>query len=165
MKQLATATLLLLVITFFSCQPNDPTPINYDFSSVDAFIEENASVYANQVVVMVLQNGKLIYKKEHNMTPNDAKAIASASKWLSGAVIMSLVDESKLSLNDTVGKYLPIFTKYKKGNITIRQLFSHTSGFPGDSPEGYEYSTSLSLAQAVDSLAVHTAMIHIPGTT
>lgn len=165
MKQLATATLLLLMITIFSCQTKDPNPTNYDFSSVDAFIEENASVYANQVVVMVSQNGKLIYKKEHAMQPTDARAIASASKWLSGAVMMSLVDEGKLSLDDTVGKYLPIFTKYKKGNITIRQLFSHTSGFPGDSPEGYEYSTSLTLAQAVDSLAVHTAMIHAPGTT
>ncbi|RYU97485.1 serine hydrolase domain-containing protein [Emticicia agri] len=165
MKQLATATLLGLIITIFSCQTNDPTPATNDFSSVDAFIEENASAYANQVVVLVSQNGKLIYKKEHNLTTKDAKAIASASKWLSGGVIMSLVDEGKLSLNDTVGKYLPLFTKYKKGNITIRQLFSHTSGFPGDSPEGYEYNTSFTLAQAVDTLATHTATIHAPGTT
>lgn len=165
MKQLSIATLFLLIIAFFSCQTNDPNPTNYDFSSVDAFVEENASVYDNQVVVLVSQNGKLIYKKEHNLTTTNARAIASASKWLSGAVIMALVDEGKLSLNDTVGKYLPIFTKYRKGNITIRQLFSHTSGFPGDSPEGYEYNTSLSLTQAVDSLAVYTAMIHPPGTT
>ncbi len=164
MKQLATATLLLLIITFFSCQTNNPNPANYDFSAVDTFIEQNAAAYANQVVVLVSQNGKLIYKKEHNLTPKDARPIASASKWLSGAVIMSLVDEGKLSLNDTVGKYLPVFTQNHKGNITIRQLFSHTSGFPGDSPEGYEYRASLSLAEAVDSLAVHTAMIHAPGT-
>ena len=165
MKYLVIATLLLLITTFFSCQTNGPNPKTYDFSSIDTFIEENASAYANQVVVLVSQNGKLIYKKEHNLTTKDARAIASASKWLSGAVIMSLVDEGKLSLNDTVGKYLPIFTKYRKGNITIRQLFSHTSGFPGDSPEGYEYRSSLSLAEAVDSFAVHTAMIHTPGTT
>jgi CubicO group peptidase (beta-lactamase class C family) len=164
MKHLITLSLLLSVLIFFSCQTNDPNPANYDFSSVDTFIEQNAAAYANQVVVMVSQNGKLIYKKEHNLTPKDGRAIASATKWLSGAVIMSLVDEGKISLSDTVGKYLPIFTKYKKGNITIRQLFSHTSGFPGDSPQGYEYSTSLSFAEAVDSLAVHTSMIHAPGT-
>ncbi|MBA4850650.1 serine hydrolase [Emticicia sp. BO119] len=164
MKQLATAILLLLITLCLSCQTTNPDPVMYDFSSIDDFIEENASVYANHLAVLVSQNGKLIYKKEHNLTTIDARAIASASKWLSGGVIMSLVDEGKLSLNDTVGKYLPIFTKYRKGNISIRQLFSHTSGFPGDSPEGYEYSTSLTLAQAVDSLAVHTAKIHPPGT-
>jgi len=106
----------------------------------------------------------VIYKKEYNLTVNESRAIASASKWLSGAVIMSLVDEGKLALNDTIGKYLPIFSKYKKGNVTIRQLFSHTSGFPGDSPQGYEYQTTLTLAQAVDSLATRTAMINKPGT-
>lgn len=164
MKHLAAFTIALVIISFFSCETTNPDSSDYDFSAVDTFIEQNAAAYANQVVVMVSQNGKLIYKKEHNLTPKDARAIASASKWLSGAVIMSLVDEGKLSLSDTVGKFLPIFTKYRKGNITIRQLFSHTSGFPGDSPQGYEYSTSLSLAEAVDSLAVHTAMIHSPGT-
>lgn len=164
MKQLVLSAIVLVIISFLSCQTNDPSPDTYNFSSVDAFIEENASAYANQIVVLVSQNGKIIYKKEHNLTTKDARAIASATKWLSGAVIMSLVDDGRISLNDTIGKYLPIFTKHRKGNISIRQLFSHTSGFPGDSPEAYEYNTSLSLAEAVDSFAVHTAMIHKPGT-
>jgi len=164
MKQLITATLLFVIVTFFSCQTNEPSPDTYDFSAVDAFIEQNASVYANQVIVLVSQNGKMIYQKQHQLTANDARAIASATKWLSGAVIMSLVDDGKLLLSDTVGKYLPIFTQHHKGNITIRQLFSHTSGFPGDSPQGYEYRPTLSLAEAVDSLAVRTAMLHTPGT-
>ncbi|WP_337042681.1 serine hydrolase domain-containing protein [Emticicia sp. 17c] len=157
--------LAFLLFTLFACQTQSVNPKTYDFSSVDAFIEENAAAYANQLVVLVSQNGNLIYKKEYNMKAEESRAIASASKWLSGAVIMALVDDGKIALSDTVGKYLPIFTKYRKGNITIRQLFSHTSGFPGDSPEGYEYKASLSFAEAVDSLAVHTAMIHPAGTT
>lgn len=157
--------LAFLLFTLFACQTQNVSPKTYDFSSVDAFIEENAAAYANQLVVLVSQNGNLIYKKEYNMKAEESRAIASASKWLSGAVLMALVDDGKIALSDTVGKYLPIFTKYRKGNITIRQLFSHTSGFPGDSPEGYEYKASLSFAEAVDSLAVHTAMIHPAGTT
>lgn len=44
---------------------------------------------------------------------------------------MTLVDEGKLSLDDTVSKYLPEFGG-EKSNITIRQLFSHTSGLPSE---------------------------------
>lgn len=137
----------------------------YDFSAVDKYIEQHAAVYDNSVVVLVSQHGQLIYKKEIGLHADDPRLIASASKWLSGAVILSLVDDGKLSLTDTVGKFLPLFTKYHKGNITVRQLFSHTSGFPGNSKERYEYNGELTMQQAVDSIAVHTAMIHAPGTT
>jgi serine-type D-Ala-D-Ala carboxypeptidase/endopeptidase len=45
--------------------------------------------------------------------------------------MMSLVDEGKLSLDDKVSKYLTEFDE-GKSNITIRQLFSHTSGLPAE---------------------------------
>ncbi|WP_440132909.1 serine hydrolase domain-containing protein [Chitinophaga sancti] len=136
----------------------------YDFSAVDKFIEDHATVYDDGVAVLVTQNGKVIYKKELDLKVDDKRLIASCSKWLSGAVIMSLVDEGKLSLTDTVGKFLPIFTQYHKGNITIRQLFSHTSGFPGNSPRHYESSGFMTLESAVDSIAVFTDLINPPGT-
>ena len=106
----------------------------------------------------------MVYSKNWGtFTENTLQPVASASKWLSAGVIMSLVDEGKLSLNDTLGKFLPLFTKNKKGNITIRQCFSHTSGYPGDSPEGFESRKDLSLAQAVDSLAEKTKVLYAPG--
>jgi CubicO group peptidase (beta-lactamase class C family) len=43
---------------------------------------------------------------------------------------MTLVDEKKLDLDDPVSKYLPDYFAGEKGAITIRQLFSHTSGLP-----------------------------------
>lgn len=55
--------------------------------------------------------------------------IASASKWLAGALVMALVDEGRLALDDPVSKYLPEFTGDKAG-ITVRQLFAHTSALP-----------------------------------
>ncbi|MBP1650077.1 MAG: hypothetical protein H6Q26_234 [Bacteroidetes bacterium] len=136
----------------------------YDFSAVDKFIEAHTDAYDNGVAVMVSQNGKVIYKKELGLRVDDKRLIASCSKWLSGAVILSLVDEGKLSLTDTVGKYLPIFTKYHKGHITIRQLFSHTSGFPGNSDQHYEGRPFMTLETAVDSIAAYVDMIHPAGT-
>lgn len=168
-------TLLILLLPFVmgSCKKADDDPYKnskYNFSAVDKFIEENLNVYQNQVSVLVSQNGEIIYKKEVNLDIHTPRMIASASKWLSGAVIMKLVDERKLSLDDSVGKFLPIFTRNHKGQITIRQLFSHTSGFEGDLEgtgdfsDNYEYKTTLTLAQAVDSIAVHTQLVHTPGT-
>ena len=42
---------------------------------------------------------------------------------------MALAYEGKLSLDDPVSKYLPEFSGDKAG-ITVRHLFSHTSGLP-----------------------------------
>jgi CubicO group peptidase (beta-lactamase class C family) len=53
--------------------------------------------------------------------------IASASKWLTAATMMTLVDEGKVSLEDPVSKFLPDFTG-TTGNATLRQLLSHTAG-------------------------------------
>lgn len=162
--------LIVLLLLLVACRPttNTPTPVvpvPYDFTTVDQLVTSNIGLYNNNVAVLVSQNGKVVYEKNVAFDQNTSRNIASASKWLSGAVIMALVDEQKIALTDTLGRFLPIFTKYKKGGITIRQLFSHTSGFPGDSPQGYENSKALNLAQAVDSLAVYTKLINAPGTT
>ncbi|MFN3378412.1 MAG: serine hydrolase domain-containing protein [Runella zeae] len=155
-----------LLTSIFSCKTTDTIqPDTYDFSAVDALIEKSVEAYENNVVVLVSKNGKLIYQKGINLTATDSRLIASASKWLSGAVMMSLIDDKKISLDDTVGKFLPIFSRYGKGHINIRQLFSHTAGFAGDSPQKYEYRTDLTFAEAVDSIAVYTPLIHAPGTT
>jgi CubicO group peptidase (beta-lactamase class C family) len=177
METIMKKFLLLIVlsgISLLSCSNDDP-PIpsgstgKYDFSAVDRYIQANLAVYNNHVVVLVAQDGKLIYRKEINMTAGTNLPVASASKWLSAAVIMSLVDENKLTLEDTVGKFLPVFTQHGKGSMTIRQLFSHTAGFAGDQNSNnlrdkYEYRRNMTLAQAVDSIAVYISLANTPGT-
>ncbi|MBO0932498.1 serine hydrolase domain-containing protein [Fibrella aquatilis] len=164
MKKLPFILLPLLIACHTATVTPAPVAPTYDFAAVDQLVTANIGLYNNNVMVLVSQNGQIIYRKNIVFDETTSRSIASASKWLSGAVIMTLVDEQKVALNDTLGKFLPIFTKYRKGGITIRQLFSHTSGFPGDSPQGYENSRLLSLAQAVDSLAVYTKLINPPGT-
>jgi len=163
-----------LAILLFSCSSKSDPELpagstgKYDFSSVDQFLMNNLSAYNGHVAILVAQDGQVIYKQQINMGVNTDLIIASASKWLSAGVIMALVDEHKLSLNDTVGKYLPIFTQYHKGNITIRQLFSLTAGFPTDIGDSNiaskpEYNKNLTLEQAVDSIAVHSPLVNAPG--
>jgi CubicO group peptidase (beta-lactamase class C family) len=118
------------------------TPAAYDFTSIDDLLERIARKHGGCTLVVV-KDEKVIYRKGFGShQPDRVIPIASASKWLAGAVIMSLVDEGKLSLDDRVSKYLPGFTE-TKATITIRRLFSHTSGLPPEARCRNDKRTSL----------------------
>lgn len=81
--------------------------------------------------VLLMRDNRVIYKKTFGRyTLDTVVPIASATKWISASVIMSLVDEGKLSLDAPISTYLPKLTD-KEGSITLRQLLSHTSGLRG----------------------------------
>jgi CubicO group peptidase (beta-lactamase class C family) len=61
--------------------------------------------------------------------------LASITKPMAAAVVMSLVDEGKLSLDDSVTKYFPAFTGDGREAITIRNLLTHTGGLPDMLPD------------------------------
>lgn len=161
--------LALFIILFASCkkQSSDPlVPTDLDFSSVDKVLADSVPVeFDRKCYVVIHKDGQAIYQKSiGGYDGNTKQLIASCSKWLSGAVLMSLVDEGKIILSDTLGKFLPIFTTYGKGNITIAQLFSHTSGFPGNSDQGYENNFTITLEQCVNLIAQNVPLINTPGT-
>ena len=78
--------------------------------------------------------GKYIARRQQkdadfsDYTMSYRQPIASCSKWYSAALIMTFVDEGKLNLSDTVGKYLPVLSQHGKGGITVRQCLSHLTG-------------------------------------
>jgi len=120
-KILFTTVIVLFALSFSNAQTK------YDFSSVDNLLQDAVPKIGGSAVLIVMNNQVLYQKAFGEFTIDEVVMIASASKWLSAGVIMSLVDEGKLSLNDPVSRYITAFTG-KKGAITIRQLFSHTSG-------------------------------------
>jgi CubicO group peptidase (beta-lactamase class C family) len=70
-----------------------------------------------------------VYKKEMgDYNSKTAAPIASCSKWLTAALVMMFVDEGKISLDDKVVQYIPLFGNYFKNYITIRQCLSHMTG-------------------------------------
>ena len=81
------------------------------------------------MVAMVCKDNKIIYQKELGEFTAKSKAhIASSSKWLTAALVMTFVDEGKISLDTRVSTYIPIFEQYGKSYITIRQCLSHQVG-------------------------------------
>lgn len=61
--------------------------------------------------------------------PDDHMRIASIAKAFSGAVALQLVDQGRLSLDDTIGELLPNQPEAWHA-VTLRQLLQHTSGLP-----------------------------------
>lgn len=105
-----------------------------DFGEVDALLQKNQKMLGNAVVALVYKDGKIIHQKELGVDFN-AKTqapIASSSKWLTAALVMIFVDEGKISLDDPVAKYIPIFNSHMKSYVTIRQCLAHTTGIEND---------------------------------
>lgn len=93
----------------------------------DADYEAEGSTYANPV-----------YKKTESpreMTVDTLFDLASVTKVMATTQsIMILVDQGKLSVDDKVAQYLPGFEKNGKGDITVAQLLTHSSGLPQWAP-------------------------------
>jgi D-alanyl-D-alanine carboxypeptidase len=99
---------------------------------------------APSVSIAVVQNKTLVYAKafgKANIAQNktaDATtryAIGSVSKQFTAAGLLLLQEQGKLSLDDKISKYFPQLTR--AGEITIRELLSHTSGYEDYAPQDY----------------------------
>jgi CubicO group peptidase (beta-lactamase class C family) len=105
--------------------------------------------------VAVVEHGKLVYAHAYGQarldpaTPATAEmrySIGSISKQFTAAAILLLQEDGKLSLDDTVSKYIPGLTR---GNeVTIRQILSHTAGYQDYWPEDYVMTPMLKAESA-----------------
>lgn len=86
--------------------------------------------------VAVARHGKVIFSKGYGLAEleHEVKADAdslfrtgSITKQFTAAAIMRLVEQGKISLDDTVTKYVPGYNMQGR-DITIRHLLTHTSG-------------------------------------
>lgn len=105
-------------------------------------------------VAILVRNGKIVYEKSFGYANLDSKTplrtdhifrIASQSKAITSLAVMMLWEEGKFSLDDPISYYIPEFkdpqvlvwfnekdssysSQPAKGEITIRQLLTHSSG-------------------------------------
>ena len=141
-------TLLSLLFFQFTIAQNPNEEIN-------AWMKKHLPDLGGRAVLMIYKDGRIIYNQSFNdlskrqemaakvrarmQGKEDEEAlrdyqdttrdrIASASKWLTAALAMTFIDEDKLRLNDTVGKFLPVLSRAGKGEIKIWHCLTHTTG-------------------------------------
>jgi CubicO group peptidase (beta-lactamase class C family) len=93
------------------------------------------------MAVGVVRDGSVIFAKGYGVAdPESGRAVtarslfhvASVSKTFVAAAVMQLVERGDVDLDTPVAKYLPYFrlADDRAGEITVRQMLSHTSGLP-----------------------------------
>ena len=99
---------------------------------VDAAALEKAGAWLeshNSKSGLVIRHGRIIAEWYFGDANRDSKfACYSTSKSLSSMATGLAIEDGKLSLDDTVGKYLPDASPASKKTITVQQLLSMTSG-------------------------------------
>jgi len=159
------------------------------FSRLDDWMEVNTRDMGGRAMLIVIRDGKVIYSKSVSEMNNRQKSlnkyvakkqgreadmeayhmdsrqlVASCSKWLSAALVMTFIDEGKLSLTDSVGTWLPALSIHGKGNITISECLSHLTGIkaPPLKESIREMKNIHSMDQAINEISV-LPMEGLPG--
>jgi CubicO group peptidase (beta-lactamase class C family) len=126
----------LLCLTFFVITYlQSPAQSNIS-NELDSFLLTQFKRDEPGGVVLVAKNGQVLYQKafgmadlELNVPVNDSMIfqIGSNTKQFTAVAILQLVEQNKLQLHDTLGKFIPAALHPVSG-ITLRQLLSHTGG-------------------------------------
>ncbi len=92
----------------------------------------------------IVRDGEIAYTKGYGrarLEPAEAAeprmrySVGSISKQFTAAAVLLLEQQGKLSIEDSVSKYLPELTRANE--VTIRMVLSHTSGYQDYWPEDY----------------------------
>lgn len=109
-------------------------------TSIEQVIDKAADAKNIPGVIVTVKNGETSWayasgegniERNHKVDADSAFRIGSTTKSFVATVVLQLAGEKKLSLDDTVEKWLPGLIKgkgYDGSKITIRQLLNHTSG-------------------------------------
>ena len=122
-------------------RPVSPASENLWLSSdldrnIDAIFASFARNDSPGYVLGLIKDGKLVFAKGYGeanlddhipLNPQSAFHLASVSKQFTAAAIALLILDGKLSLEDSVSKYIPETKKYGDG-IRIKHLIYMTSG-------------------------------------
>ena len=81
--------------------------------------------------VAIAQDGELLAFETFGDATNDSLyCVFSATKAITSAAAWLLIQDGKLDTQQRVSELVPEFSKNGKQDVTIEQLFTHTSGFP-----------------------------------
>lgn len=102
---------------------------------VDAVCREWSEASHEPFAVCLARHGVVFFHKAYGerygepITVHTKSWMASISKFLSGALMMTVVDQGLVGVDEPIDKYLPALRGIRvKHPLTIRHLYTHTSG-------------------------------------
>lgn len=145
------------------------------FIKIEHWVDENLPQLGGNAVMLIYKDGNIVFNYAasgaNEMKPKGRKLrkafngnstvdankkilIASCSKWLSAALVMTFVDEGKLKLSDSIGTYLQVMTQNGKGAITLAECLSHTTGIDaGGFSRNKEFTSAENTDEVMEAIA------------
>lgn len=134
--------LIILISLLLACNESSEKSVNTQSSasvthSLDKIISEYVDDKYYKGNILVAKGDSIIYTSSSSLANiekniQNAKAsifeIASISKSFTATMIMQLIEEGKLSLDDSLTKFESLNLKSEYHPITLVQLLNHTSG-------------------------------------
>ena len=141
--------LLSLIITLATSCSNQKNKINYLNSANGSLLDNDTCKLIDNYLtklsqdknfsggLLIIKDGKQILSKGYGwadkdnkipFTPGTLASMGSITKAFTATAIMKLVEQNKLSVEDSLIKFFPKIPA-DKANITIHQLLTHSSGF------------------------------------
>lgn len=133
--------IILTCLILFSCNSEKEQNKNINHSKyeslqlrLDSLYESHFDANGPGVALLIAYNSEKIVSKGYGLrdletqapiTPSTNMRSGSMAKQFTDLGILSLMEQGKLALTDTIYKYFP-FPTFK--NVTIKQFISHTSG-------------------------------------
>jgi CubicO group peptidase (beta-lactamase class C family) len=120
-------------------------------------------VYA---AALYVRQGQSVFARSFGASnsADDIFLLASISKPMSAAALMTLYDQGKFRLDDPVRKFIPEFTGGARDKATAGQLLTHVSGLPDQLPENQSLRRRHArLSEFVDR-AIRTPLLFDPGS-
>ncbi len=126
-----------------SLQYYPPTPPQLDKNEFRRYYRQLSAFFDTSLLnknfnggILIAKNGAVIYekyagradlRKKDTITDSTSLHIASTSKTFTAIAILRLIQENKLSLNDSIYKFFP---QLPYPGITVKMLLTHRSGLP-----------------------------------
>jgi len=129
---------LPILFAFFIFLTNNAFAQQEKVEQIDSLIKWSNNIGLFNGNVLVVENGKTIYKASYGYTDVSGKIklneshrfnIGSISKEFSAVSIMKLQEQGKLKLEDSISKFIPELPKWAN-NISIKNILQYTSGLP-----------------------------------
>lgn len=134
-------------------------------AAADVLADATKSGSVHAAAICVRFDGREFSRAFGAATSVDAPfLLASISKTISAAAVMTLYDKGRFGLDDAVAKYLPEFNGDGRERITIRQLLTHVSGLPDQLPENARLRAGHADLSEFVAGAVRTPLVFAPGS-